>query len=346
MKKIFGLFFTVALGGVIYFFLFTPPNLTAPETEKIIVIKNGQGLREIAQVLKENNYIRSIFGFEILAWLKGVSNKLQAGEYKLPARLSLNQLLDYLSKGIGIQKEREIRIIEGWTLQEIANYLEKEGLASKDEFFKLVGLPALDYRETKEKAWPKDFSSEFEFLKDKPSYLSYEGYLFPDTYRIYKNAPLEEIIRKMFKNFDRKLTPEMRLDIKRRGRTIFDIVRMASIIEAEVPHSQDRPIVSDILWKRLERGMLLQVDSTLNYFTGNKSSALSEEELKIDSLYNTYKYPGLPPTPISNPGLEALKAAIYPQKSPYWYFLSTPEGKTIFSKTLEEHKAAKAKYLK
>jgi UPF0755 protein len=104
--------------------------------------------------------------------------------------------------------------------------------------------------------------------------------------------------------------------------------------------------VSGILWKRLENNIGLQVDATIAYITGRRSTKISLEETRIDSLYNTYKYRGLPPGPIANPGLSAIKAAIYPKESPFIYYLSAPEGKTIFSKTLEEHNKAKAKYLK
>lgn len=142
-----------------------------------------------------------------------------------------------------------------------------------------------------------------------------EGYFFPDTYQIRRGATLEEIINKARDNFNKKtadleITPE--------------IVIMASILEKEVKTKEEKELASDVLWKRLEIGMVLQVD------------CWSE----------TYEKPGLPDGPIANPGLESIKAAIYPKESPYWYYLSTPEGETIFSKTLEEHNIAKAKYLK
>lgn len=332
MKKFIQVLFTAFIGYLIYFFIFTiPPQ--AIET-KPLVIEKGQGVGEIASLLKSAGYIKSKFGFETLVWLKGASSGLQAGEYKLPTTLSLNQLVDYLAKGIGAMASRELKIIEGWTIDDIGAYLEEQGITTKQEFKIFVGVSNSQFP-----------ISNFQFLLDKPKKVGLEGYLFPDTYQVYKNATAEDIARKMLENFDKKLTVEMRADIEKRGRTIFDIVRMASIIEAEVPHVEDRPIISGLLWKRLEVGMLLQVDSTLNYSTGNKSRALSLEELKIDSMYNSYKYPGLPPTPIGNPGLDAIRAAIYPKESPYWFFLSSKDGKTIFSKTLEEHNAAKAKYL-
>jgi len=118
------------------------------------------------------------------------------------------------------------------------------------------------------------------------------------------------------------------------------------LLEKEVKDFEEKKIVAGILWKRMENKIGLQVDATITYITGKKSVKVSKQETEIDSLYNTYKYRGLPLGPISNPGLESIEAAIYPQNSDYWYYLSTPEGETIFSKTLEEHNIAKAKYLK
>ncbi len=183
-------------------------------------------------------------------------------------------------------------------------------------------------------------------MKDKPKNLNLEGYIFPDTYEIRKEENLEEIIIKTLQNLDSKLTKDIREDIDQQKRTIFEIITMASMIEKEVRTLEDKKIVSGILWKRLENNMPLQVDATIFYITGKKGTAISIEELKIDSLYNTYKYMGLPLGPICNPGLESIISAVYPEASDFWFYLSTPEGETIFSKTLKEHNIAKAKYLK
>lgn len=333
MRRIFGLLLTMLIAYGVYYVLFSVPAMPANENAPI-VIEKGQSLKEIADLLKTAGYIRSKYGFEIYVWLKNLGSKLQAGEYKLPAGLSLSEITGYLSKGVGATPERQLTIIEGWNKDEIAAYLAKEGIGETNEFAKIIS-PQSQFT-----------AADFSFLKDKPAKVGLEGYLFPDTYRVYKDATLEDVVKKMLQTFDEKLTPEMRNAIEKRGRTVFDIVRMASIIEAEVPHTEDRAVVSDILWKRLEAGMLLQVDSTLNYATDGKNRALTADELKIDSPYNSYKYPGLPPTPIGNPGVDAIKAAIYPESSPYWFFLSTKDGKTIFSASLDEHNAAKAKYLK
>ncbi|MEK7149015.1 MAG: endolytic transglycosylase MltG, partial [Patescibacteria group bacterium] len=179
-----------------------------------------------------------------------------------------------------------------------------------------------------------------------------EGYLFPDTYRLYKDASADDVIRKMLGNFDRKLTKDMRNEIILQRKTIYEIVTIASLIEKEVKSPEDKVLVSGILWKRLQLKIALQVDASIIYIKTNGRSQLNGgekvlyEDLKIDSPYNTYKYRGLPPGPISNPGLESIEAAIYPKQSPYLFYISTPDGKTIYSKTLEEHNTAVAKYLR
>jgi len=172
-----------------------------------------------------------------------------------------------------------------------------------------------------------------------------EGYLFPDTYYFPIDVSGEEIVRIMRKNFEKKISP-YKEEIEKSGKSLQEIITMASLLEKEVKTKEEKEIVAGILWKRLKAGIPLQVDATITYITGKKTTKISFEDLQIDSPYNTYKYKGLPPGPICNPGLESILAALYPKDSDYWYYLSTPEGKTLFFKTLEEHNLAKAKYLK
>lgn len=336
MNSLVKLLLVAALGYGIYVVLFGVPDLNAPAQ---VEIPKGAGVSDIAAKLKDADIIRSKFGFETLVWLMRASSKLQAGEYKFESKeMGLADIVRILTRGLGAINEREITVIEGWGVDEIGGYLEQQGITTKREFFEVVG---------RDQATAKSgLVTKFDFLKDKPTKIGLEGYLFPDTYRVAKNAKPEEVARVMLENFDKKLTAEMRKDIAAQGNTIFDIVRMASIVEKEVPHEEDRPVIAGILWKRLDIGMALQVDSTLNYATGGKNPALTNDELKIDSPYNTYKYRGLPPTPIGNPGLSALRAAIYPQRTAYLYFLSGKDGKTYFGKTLDEHNENKGRYLK
>jgi UPF0755 protein len=307
--------------------IYLPINKNSKE-EIIFSIKKGEGTKEIAVNLGKERLIKMATLFRIYTIFKGVFDKLQAGEYSLSLSMTIPEITEKFVSGDVI--EEQITIIEGWNLKEIAQYLgEKE--FSEEEFFELA---------------KKDFSPEFDFLKDKSKDMNLEGYIFPDTYEIQKDESLEDILTKTLQNLDKKLTLEMREEINRQGKTIFEIITMASMIEKEVKGFEDKKIVSGILWKRLENNIPLQVDAMISYITGKKSANISIEETKIDSPYNTYKYKGLPLGPISNPGLESILASIYPESSEYWYYLSAPEGKTIFSKTLGEHNIAKEKYLK
>jgi len=149
----------------------------------------------------------------------------------------------------------------------------------------------------------------------------------------------------MLNNFNKKITSDLREEIEKQNKTIFEIITMASLLEKRCGAKKIK-IVSGILWKRINHNIPLQVDATIVYITSKQTIKIPKEDLEIDSPYNTYKFRGLPIAPICNPGLESIKAAIYPEDSDYFYYLSTLEGKTIFSKTLKEHNIAKARYLK
>lgn len=313
-----------------------------------LVIEKGQGLVEIASQLKKAGLVRSKTLFKIYALLKGKHRKIMAGRYYLEPNLNMARLLEVLTSNK--LSKIKLTIIEGWNLRDIGFYLEEQGLFPKEEFFEMAGFPAADYLKSNNLPRPKDFSDKFEFLKEKPDFVGLEGYLFPDTYFISQGEDLEEIIKLMLTNFDQKLTPQLREEIKKQKKTIFEIVTMASLIEKEVYNTEKcnncKNLVAGILWKRYQAGMPLQVDATITYITGKKTRGISKEETQIDSPYNTYKYVGLPRGPIANPSLDSIQAALYPEKSAFWYYLSTPEGETIFSRTLEEHNIAKARYLK
>lgn len=234
--------------------------------------------------------------------------------------------------------ELSVTIPEGWNAREIGLYLAAQHIIPTAADFERVSAPHATTSII--------FSDTLPFLKEKPGDTGLEGYLFPDTYRLYVQALPEQVATKMLQNFNTKFSPELRAQAARQHHSIFEIVTIASLIEKEVASDEDRAIVSGILWKRLTHDMPLQVDATIAYITGKRSINISHAETEIDSPYNTYLYRGLPKGPISNPGLSAIRAALYPRPSPYLYYLSTPDNKIIFSRTLKEHNRAKAKYLK
>lgn len=297
------------------------------------IINKGESVKQIGDNLKKEKLIKSKTVFKIFVWANKKEAGFQAGEYILSPKLNLKEIIRTLTSGETFNKEKTIKIIEGWTIEDMGSYLEKEGIISKKEFISL----------TKIKLEKNNFS-DYDFLKDNKA-SNLEGYLFPDTYRIFKDATGEDVIKKMLANFGDKLNPELREEIKKQNKTISEIITIASLIEKEVSGEKDMKIVSGILWQRLEIGQALQLDATLSYVLNDNKTSHSQEETEINSPYNTYRNKGLPPGPIANPGFTAIKAAVYPAKTEYNYFLTTKEGKIIYSRTFEEHKLNKAKYL-
>lgn len=298
-------------------------------------IKKGEKIGKIAERLERKGLIKDRWNFIFYILLSG--KRIQAGKYLISSSETLFQIAEKFHQGkIAVLK---IKILEGWNLEEIASYLEEKKIAPKEEFFKIVGRPkSLSSN-------PKDFSEKFKILKEKPKGVSLEGYLFPDTYLIKKDQPLENLVAKMIGNLEKKIDLQLQKEIKRKKRTIHQILTMASLLEKEVKTLKDRKKVAGILWKRLSKGMPLQVDATITYLTGKKTIKISKKELEINSPYNTYLYLGLPPGPISSPSFESILAAIFPQETEFLYYLALPE-KTIYSKTFKEHILAKRRYLK
>ena len=310
------------------------------EGVKRIEIERGFGSRRIGELLKKERIINSKWLFIGYVSATGNASLLKPGIYEFRPT-TIPEIVRMLVRG---EQENTVVIPEGWDIRDIGAHLEKSGIVSKKEFTSFAGstpIPAL--------------AAAFTFLREIPSGNGLDGYLFPDSYRIFRTTSAEEFVIKMLENFDTKLSLTMREEIRHQEKSLFRTITMASLIEKEVRSDEDRALVSGILWKRLKIGMPLQVDASITYIKNLKSSIRNQgkdngkitiEDTKIDSPYNTYKYQGLPTGPIGNPGLSAIRAAIYPKTSPYLYYLSAPDGRTIFSRTLDEHNAAKAKYLR
>lgn len=314
----------------------TPVSSNSEEVK--FLIDKGEGVSAISKNLLNDGLIGSELFFKIYIWREGLQTTLQAGEYNLSKNLSIMEIVEKFSTGKALSKERTIKIIEGWNIDEINNYLKKEEIVGDTSFSDLAKKTA--------SSWYENYN-EYEFLKDAPSGVDLEGFLFPDTYRIYTDATNEDVLIKMLDNFDKKLSIDLREEIKKQGKSIFEIITMASIIQKEVRSVEDMKIVSGIFWNRINYKQALESCATLAYILGENKPQYTLEDTKTVSPYNTYQNQGLPPGPISNPGLDAIEAAIYPTDSDYFYFLSRfDNGETIFSKTYDEHLRNKAKYLK
>lgn len=289
---------------------------TAPlefPTNTLIEIKVGSSLNEIGGLLKERHVIRSRMLFVIFVRLYGDEKAISAGSYIFSKPEHVVRIARRLAQGEhGIAQVR-VTIFEGTSVKQMGALLE-------------MSLPGI---------------SKDAFIKEA---ASKEGYLFPDTYFFFSTATTGPVLSALEKNFEEK-TRALANEARVGNKNWHEIVTMASIVEEETATAEDRRIVSGILWNRLEKGMRLQVDAPFVYLIGKGSALLTAEDLNIDSPYNTYRYGGLPPGPISNPGGDAIEAALRPAETPYLFYLSDKEGTIHYAKTFEEHKLNKSKYL-
>ena len=334
--------FAVLLAAGIYA-TFVPQRLPRPRVN--VEIPAGTGLRDIGAVLARHGVVRSRWAFVAYAALSGNAGALKAGEYTFEGSPTIPEVVHRIVQGERYPTERLVTIPEGWDLRDMGGYFEANGIFMSERWWEVAGFPPSQPQSSRALRSGRDFANEFAVLADKPPGHGLEGYLYPDSYRIFRTAAVEDVVRKMLENFDRKLTPELRNEIRRQNRTIFEIVTVASLLEKEVPHDEDRRIVAGILWKRLAAGIPLQVDASVNYLTGKRATP-SAADLAIDSPFNTYRYAGLPYGPIANPGIGAIRAAVYSKPTGYFYYLSSADGTTVYSRSIEEHRAAKARYLR
>ncbi|MDA1038366.1 MAG: endolytic transglycosylase MltG [bacterium] len=277
------------------------------------VIAEGSGVSIVADQLKKEKIIRSPILLKVYAKFTGQEDRVQVGDFELFKKMSAQSVLSIITNATA--SEVQVTLLEGWTLDDMGNYLDGLGVVSRAE-------------------WSKVATHDL------------EGYLFPDTYRFLKEVTAEEIVKRMREEMEEKITSAMRAEMDRRGINMHEVLTMASIIEREVRGDKDRRMVSDLFWRRLDIGMALQADSTVNYVTGGKNPSISFVDRDIDSPYNTYKYRGFPPGPISNPSLSSIEAAIYPESNDYFFFLTDPEGKVYYGRTLGEHSTNRALYLR
>jgi UPF0755 protein len=327
---------TIFLSGIVWYqtaLRFRSRNIDTVDFR----ISAGTSTAQIVQELKNKKLISSPLAVKLyLSRHKDI--KIQAGEYQFPANTPTRQLISNLATGKSLSREVSILFREGLTSKDMQAELIKRNYLMDNSFYTLAQTPLNKL---------PDNLQNFSFIKLLPSTVNLEGYLFPDTYRVYKEFSAEELIEKMLQNFEFKLTDDLRIDIIKSGHSLNDIITMASLLEREVRTEEDMKIVSGLFWDRITVGQALQSCASLAYILGVNKAQYSYEDTQIDSPYNTYQHRDLPPGPIGNPGLRAIKAALYPTKTDYNYFLSRPDtGETVFSVTLEEHNEAKAKYLK
>lgn len=329
MKKIIP-FFIIGLLlfslGIFYWWqnAISPFNPSQKET-KSFVIKRGLTVSQIGNKLSGEGLIKSPLAFKVYLQFQGRSDQIKAGEYKLSPSESMKSIVEKLIKG-----------------PDLVWVTFPEGLRREEMVLKLV-----NELEIKDK---ENFYLQFMQASDGK-----EGFLFPDTYLFPREVVPEKVVSVLYDNFNKKIAP-FREDIKKSNMSLNEIITLASIVERETRTDEERPLVAGILIKRLKAGWPLQVDASVQYAVATKNCKafstdckwwpiLSKEDISINSPFNTYKFKGLPPHPIANPGLSSIKAVIYPKESDYWFYLHDKSGKIYFAKTTEEHKENIRKYL-
>ncbi|MEE0776436.1 MAG: endolytic transglycosylase MltG [Bacillota bacterium] len=278
---------------------------------------------EIGKILTENQVIRGKLDFKLYLKFSGRGSALKNGSYTFDGAYTIDQVVDRLEKG-GDTVGTKVTIPEGYNMEQIISVLEEKGITTREEF--LDAAANGDYN--------------YDYIGAKGDSLRVQGYLFPETYLFNKGISARDVINTMINQFDSVYNDEWRAYLAERGISVKDWVTMASIVEKEAVVQEDRPIIAGVFYNRLGQGMLLQSCATVQYALGKVKPVLTNEDVAIESPYNTYINQGLPPTPIASPGKASLEAALYPTDTDYLFFVAKPNGAHIFTKTYEEHLAA------
>lgn len=298
-------------------------------------VQPGESVGQVATRLQREGLINDAELFRLYLRYNGLDSSVEAGQFELNKTMTMADVAAVLQRGRR-GDEMTLTVPEGRRLEEVAQLVAQQLPISATQFLELASSP-------------REFSTQFPFLAELPAGATLEGYLFPDTYRIAKDATAREVIERMLTTFDHKLTQAAREPLKAQGRSLFEAVILASIVEREAVVADEHPAIAGVYYNRLLTGMAMDADPTVQYAMGYQEGQatwwnreLTQEDYRaIDSPYNTYLYPGLPPGPICSPGLSSLLAATEPAQSPYYFFRAScsGDGTHMFSKTLEEHVA-------
>jgi UPF0755 protein len=308
-----------------YFLLFAPVNALASSDR--FEVARGKTLVGIAGDLREQGFIRSPFGLR-LAWKFSGIKQIRAGVYSLSPAMDAWDVARIFNADDGTLN---VTIPEGYTVQQIAQALASKEVVTDPSDFVQLAVPA-------HIAAPAGFATP-------PADSSWEGYLFPDTYNLYPGTPINDIVRYMLENFANRIKP-FDEEIHASGKSLHEIVILASLVEKEAKTEEDRKLVAGVIANRLAKNMRLDIDASTRYAVNNWDKSLTAAQLNDPSPYNTRRHVGLPPGPICNPGLAAIKAVLEPTPSEFLYYLTGTDGKTYYAKTNDEHNINKAKYLR
>ena len=304
------------------------PTHTEETSEQRVHVKITEGMTtsEIADILEAKEVITSSFKFRIVSRLRGYDGQMKPGTYVFFEGMNDEEVFAKLLSG----EKHLVRftIPEGFGVKEIAERLYSLDLADKEDFMKAA----------------EDFAPYGYMRKRKDVRYAAEGFLFPETYSVESDTPIEDILKVMAEEFDKRLTPAMRERAKELGLSLYDLTTLASLVEREVRYPEDRAIVAQVFLKRLKMNMPLQTDASLQYLMDAPKEDVTIKDTEIESPYNTYKHAGLPPGPIANPGIEAIEAVLHPADTDYLYFVADRKGHNHYSNTYDEHLALVNQY--
>lgn len=311
--------------------------VSSDTTSVRVVVAKGSTARDISNTLGAQKLIRSPFVFVLACRANGATDKLKPGVYELKKSMSVAEIIDSLVSGKTL--ESWVTIPEGFTARQMFDLLHSKQLVAGNAFLSLVLSQGYEF-------------PEYSFLYGH----NLEGYLFPDTYLIARGTDAQGIVRKMLDTFQKKVIDSNKSDIEQVIRSrfglgpdkfdkgLYKLLIVASMIEREAKIPKDRPLISAVIWNRLAKGMRLEVDATVSYSPGestNNEHTIYASDLRRDTPYNTYTRAGLPAGPICSPGVESIKAAMHPANVDYLFYVARPDGSHKFSRTFQEHVAAK-----
>lgn len=312
------------LAGGVYLYYATEKGATFRKNEPVeLVVEPGSTASSIASALEENGLIGSKYVFRL--YIRGKNIVFQQGTFQLNKKMNYDELIKELTTQQVVLETANITIKEGETAEQFISILEDLGIGTREEILYAINEAEYD---------------GYDFITDDMPWVDYrlEGYLYPDTYEIYLSDSPEEVIVRLLDNFDKK-TANLREEVSLNGGNFYDTMILASIIEKEGQAEQELPVISSVFHNRLEQGMNLESCATVQYVLPEHKEVLSYEDTRIDSPFNTYINPGLPPAPIANPGIASIRAAIYPDETDYLFFVARPGGTHYFGKTYAEHEA-------
>ncbi|MBK7629884.1 MAG: endolytic transglycosylase MltG [Ignavibacteriales bacterium] len=311
---IIAVFIAIVLAGNFTFFTPNHFDKTAPYTFEV---KDGESFTSVTERLYKQSIIPNKFNFKLAAFIYGAEKKIKAARFYIPNDLSYLDLLDLFVNGPA-DYLKPIKINDGQTLKWLGAKVKRDvnidsaafvNLATDKGFIKSLGL----------------------------SVSTLEGYLFSKKYKVYENSSPEEAVKIFYKGFTDFFIDSLKQRAKKIGLSVHQVLTLASIIKGETNLSEEMPIISGVYHNRLRIGMRLQADPTIQYLLPGGWRRLTYADLKIESKYNTYKYSGLPPGPINNPGANAIMAALYPDKNNYLYFVANGIGGHKFAKSYSDH---------